>query len=94
MPKLTRPQQIERYGMTIAAAHKLRDHLAATLTGAEIKAAQEAWQALAYELRGGKGQPMQSAQHPEAIRFHMLRALADGKPLAEALSAAREFARG
>lgn len=87
---LTIDQQRARFGMTTQEAHAIRDKAAASLN--DLTAARAAWQALAYELRGNKGQPFQCPQHPEAVRIHMLAALADGATIDAAVNAARAFA--
>lgn len=88
---LSHEQQIERFGMTTAEAEAIRDR-AAAMSPKDVKKARAAWQALSYELRGNKGQPHQCPRHPEAVRFRMLQALADGASIEGATDAARTFA--
>lgn len=92
MTRLSHEQQMERFGVTFAEAHTIRDRAEAALTDAQLKAARRAWQDLAYEMRGGKGQPFQCEAHPERVRFAMLSALANGEGLDVALASARAVA--
>lgn len=87
---LTLEQQVARFGMTTEQALAIRDK--AVASGCDLTAARAAWQTLAYEMRGNKGQPWQAPQHPEAVRLRMLSGIADGLTIPDAVAAARAFA--
>ena len=76
---ITQQEASARFGMSLEEAHKVRDRAAKACPDmAAARAARAAWQALADELRGSKGQPFTCPQHPESVRFRMLQAIADG----------------
>ena len=90
--RLPMREQIERFGMSFAQAHRVRDRAQAALSEKDITAARRAWQDLVYELRGSKGHQFQCSRHPEAVRVKMLSCLAGGASLDDAVNAARRFA--
>lgn len=92
MTRLSIDQQLERFGVTFAEAHKIRNRAESALSPKQLADARKAWQDLSYELRGNKGQPWQAPGHPERVRFTMLSALADGANLGEAVAKARATA--
>jgi len=87
---ITQQEAAARFGMSLEEAHKVRDRAAKACL--DMAAARAAWQALAYELRGGKGQPFICPRHPESVRFRMLQAIADGESLPRAIELARAYA--
>lgn len=87
---ITQQEAAARFGMSLAEAHKVRDRAAKACP--DMAAARAAWQALADELRGSKGQPFACPQHPESVRFRMLQAIADGESLPRAVELARAYA--
>lgn len=91
--RLTLAQQRARFGgLTLAEAMELRDKALATLSPETIAAGRKAWQALADEARDHKGQPWQWPRHPEAVRFHLIRLLAEGVAIDDAVAQARTYA--
>jgi hypothetical protein len=89
---LTHEQQLERFGMTWDAAQGVLERAKAQLSPQVIAAGRKAWPVLAYELRGGKGQPFQCPRHPEAVRFHMVLLLLCGDTVEGATEGARAYA--
>ena len=87
---ITQQEATARFGMSLEQAHKVRDRAAKACP--DMAAARSAWQALAYELRGSKGQPFICPRHPESVRFRMLQAIADGESLPRAVELARAYA--
>ena len=79
-------QAHERFGMSIADAHRIRDAALQGLTTAQVATARAAWSDMAPIVR-------KSAKHPELIRFHFLNALANGADVADAEAQTRAFAR-
>lgn len=87
--RLTIAQQRARFGgLTLAEAMKLRDEALATLSPKTIAASRKAWQALSDEA----GSPWQWPRHPEAVRFHLIRLLAEGVAIDDAVAQARTYA--
>lgn len=94
IPRLTLAAQRARFGgLTTAQATKLRDKVVANLSPDEAEVARAAWQALSYEARDNTGQPWQWPQHPEAVRFHLIRLLGEGVPLPQAIDQTRIYAK-
>jgi hypothetical protein len=88
---LSESEQVARFGMTLEAAHALRDR--ALTARIDHKAARRAWQALADELRGDIGNQFAGQPHPESTRLQMLSALADGLTIESAVAIARDYAK-
>lgn len=80
-------QAHERFGMSKADAHRVRDTALQGLTPAQTITARAAWSDMATLVRA-------SSRHPELIRFYFLNALANGADVADAGAQARAFARG
>lgn len=87
---LTQHEAAARFGMSLQEAHSVRN--AAAKACPDMAAARAAWQSLADELRGNKGQPFICPQHPESVRFRLLQAIAAGESLARAVELARAYA--
>ena len=79
-------QARERFGMTLADAHRVRDTALQGLTAPQVAKARAAWSDMANIVR-------HSHKHPELIRFHFLNALANGATVADAETQTRAFAR-
>ena len=80
-------QAHERFGMSKADAHRVRDTALQGLSPAQVAAARAAWTDMAALVRA-------SSRHPELIRFYFLNALANGEGVADAETQTRAFARG
>lgn len=80
-------QARDRFGMTLADAHRVRDTALQGLTAAQVAAARAAWTDMAAVVRA-------SNRHPELIRFRFLNALANGADVADAEADTLAFARG
>lgn len=82
---ITDTQAHERFGMSKADAHRVRDLAMQRLDAAGTASARAAWSDMAALVRASK-------RHPELIRFHFLNALANGASVADAEAQTRAFA--